>query len=96
MAANPSPWDNLTEARYHSQFSDKLDEHLDIDEDICDIEAPVKMLPKIASGQCPKVIDLMKNKDMALVITPPAEKNSRRRSQNPYSISPRCKTASPS
>jgi len=29
FAANPPPWDDITEACYHGQFSDKLDEHLD-------------------------------------------------------------------
>ena len=29
LAANPPPWDDLTEACYHGPFSDKLDEHLD-------------------------------------------------------------------
>ena len=33
---------------------------------------PVNILPKLASGQRPNVIDLMKNKDMALVINTPA------------------------
>ena len=40
MAANPSPWDNLTEARYHSQFSDKLDEHLDAAHGSCALSEP--------------------------------------------------------
>ncbi|HRH98627.1 MAG TPA: hypothetical protein PLB55_21975 [Prosthecobacter sp.] len=34
-------------------------------------------LPKLASGQRPSVIDLMKNKDMALVINTPSGKNPR-------------------
>jgi carbamoyl-phosphate synthase large subunit len=38
---------------------------------------PVKILPKLASGQRPNVIDLMKNKDMALVINTPSGKNPR-------------------
>ncbi|HCN30160.1 MAG TPA: hypothetical protein DIT64_15755 [Verrucomicrobiales bacterium] len=29
LAANPPPWDDITEACYHVPFSDKLDEHLD-------------------------------------------------------------------
>ncbi|MCB1227279.1 MAG: transposase, partial [Verrucomicrobiales bacterium] len=29
LAANPSPWDEATEACYHGKFSDKLDEFLD-------------------------------------------------------------------
>jgi hypothetical protein len=28
LAANPTPWDDLTEGCYHGPFSDKLDEHL--------------------------------------------------------------------
>ncbi len=38
---------------------------------------PVQILPKLASGQRPNVIDLMKNKDMALVINTPSGKNPR-------------------
>ncbi len=38
---------------------------------------PVNVLPKLASGQRPNVIDLMKNKDMALVINTPSGKNPR-------------------
>jgi carbamoyl-phosphate synthase large subunit len=37
----------------------------------------VKILPRLASGQRPDVIDLMKNKDMALVINTPSGKNPR-------------------
>jgi len=37
----------------------------------------VTVLPKLASGQRPNVIDLMKNKDMALVINTPSGKNPR-------------------
>jgi carbamoyl-phosphate synthase large subunit len=37
----------------------------------------VKILPKLASGQRPHVIDLMKNKEMALVINTPSGKNPR-------------------
>ena len=77
LAANPPPWDDLTEACYHGPFSDKLDEHLDIDEDICDVGLTVNILPKLASGQRPNVIDLMKNKDMALVINTPSGKTPR-------------------
>ncbi len=29
LAANPPPWDDLTEACYHGPFFDKLDEYLD-------------------------------------------------------------------
>lgn len=38
---------------------------------------PVHILPKLVSGQRPNVIDLMKNKDMALVINTPSGKNPR-------------------
>jgi len=38
---------------------------------------PVQILPKLASGQRPNVIDLMKNRDMALVINTPSGKNPR-------------------
>jgi carbamoyl-phosphate synthase large subunit len=38
---------------------------------------PVNILPKLASGQRPNVIDLMKNGDMALVINTPSGKNPR-------------------
>jgi carbamoyl-phosphate synthase large subunit len=38
---------------------------------------PVNILPKLASGQRPNVFDLMKNKDMALVINTPSGKNTR-------------------
>lgn len=37
----------------------------------------MNILPKLASGQRPNVIDLMKNKDMALVINTPSGKNTR-------------------
>ncbi|NLT70354.1 MAG: carbamoyl-phosphate synthase large subunit [Verrucomicrobiaceae bacterium] len=37
----------------------------------------VNILPKLASGQRPNVIDLMKNEDMALVINTPSGKNPR-------------------
>ncbi len=37
----------------------------------------VQILPKLASGQRPNVIDLMKNKDMAMVINTPSGKNTR-------------------
>ena len=37
----------------------------------------VHILPKLASGQRPNVIDLMKNKDMAFVINTPSGKNPR-------------------
>ena len=29
LASNSPPWDEVTEACYHGQFSDRLDEHLD-------------------------------------------------------------------
>jgi carbamoyl-phosphate synthase large subunit len=44
---------------------------------ISDASIPVNILPKLASGQRPNVIDLMKNKDMALVINTPSGKNTR-------------------
>ncbi|WP_395719541.1 carbamoyl-phosphate synthase large subunit [Prosthecobacter sp.] len=44
---------------------------------ISDAGIPVNILPKLASGQRPNVIDLMKNKDMALVINTPSGKNTR-------------------
>jgi len=44
---------------------------------ITDAGIPVNILPKLASGQRPNVIDLMKNKDMALVINTPSGKNPR-------------------
>ena len=44
---------------------------------ISDAGIPVNILPKLASGQRPNVIDLMKNKDMALVINTPSGKNPR-------------------
>jgi carbamoyl-phosphate synthase large subunit len=44
---------------------------------ISEVGIPVNILPKLASGQRPNVIDLMKNKDMALVINTPSGKNPR-------------------
>jgi carbamoyl-phosphate synthase large subunit len=44
---------------------------------IKDAGIKVEILPKLASGQRPNVIDLMKNKDMALVINTPSGKNPR-------------------
>jgi carbamoyl-phosphate synthase large subunit len=44
---------------------------------ISDAGIEVNILPKLASGQRPNVIDLMKNKDMALVINTPSGKNPR-------------------
>ncbi len=44
---------------------------------ITDAGIPVNILPKLASGQRPNVIDLMKNKDMAMVINTPSGKNTR-------------------
>ncbi len=38
---------------------------------------PVNVLPKLASGQRPNVIDLMKNKEMALIVNTPSGKNPR-------------------
>ena len=38
---------------------------------------PVNILAKLASGQRPNVIDLMKNKDLAMVINTPSGKNPR-------------------
>jgi carbamoyl-phosphate synthase large subunit len=37
----------------------------------------VNVLPKLASGQRPNVVDMMKNKDMAFVINTPSGKNPR-------------------
>ncbi len=44
---------------------------------ITEASIPVNILPKLASGQRPNVIDLTKNKDMALVINTPSGKNPR-------------------
>ena len=44
---------------------------------ISEADIEVNILPKLASGQRPNVIDLMKNKDMALVINTPSGKNPR-------------------
>ena len=44
---------------------------------ISDAGIPVNILPKLASGQRPNFIDLMKNKDMAMVINTPSGKNTR-------------------
>ncbi|MBV6501745.1 MAG: Carbamoyl-phosphate synthase large chain [Prosthecobacter sp.] len=44
---------------------------------ITDAGIQVNILPKLASGQRPNVIDLMKNKDMAMVINTPSGKNTR-------------------
>jgi carbamoyl-phosphate synthase large subunit len=44
---------------------------------IKDVGIPVNILPKLASGQRPNVIDMMKNKDMPLVINTPSGKNPR-------------------
>jgi carbamoyl-phosphate synthase large subunit len=44
---------------------------------ISEANIPVNIFPKLASGQRPNVIDLMKNKDMALVINTPSGKNPR-------------------
>lgn len=35
LAANPPPWDEITEACYHGRFSDALDEHLDAAQGCC-------------------------------------------------------------
>jgi hypothetical protein len=40
LAANPPPWDDITEACYHGQFSDKLDEHLDAAHGSCALRDP--------------------------------------------------------
>lgn len=40
LAANPPPWDEITEACYHGQFSDKLDEHLDAAHGSCVLREP--------------------------------------------------------
>ena len=39
-AANPPPWDDITEACYHGPFSDKLDEHLDAEQGSCALRDP--------------------------------------------------------
>jgi carbamoyl-phosphate synthase large subunit len=44
---------------------------------IKDAGIDVNILPKLASGQRPNVIDLMKNKDIAFVINTPSGKNTR-------------------
>ncbi len=44
---------------------------------ISEMGIPVNILPKLASGQRPNVIDLMKNKDMALIVNTPSGKNPR-------------------
>ena len=49
----------------------------DVKKVISDAGIPVNILPKLASGQRPNVIDLMKNKDMALVINTPSGKGAR-------------------
>ncbi len=38
---------------------------------------PVNILPKLASGQRPNVVDMMKNKEMAFIINTPSGKNPR-------------------
>ncbi len=40
LAANPPPWDDITEACDHGQFSDKLDEHLDAAHGSCALRDP--------------------------------------------------------
>ncbi|MCX6851342.1 MAG: hypothetical protein NTY98_20760 [Verrucomicrobia bacterium] len=35
LAANPLPWDEVTEASYHGRFSDAWDEHLDAAHGCC-------------------------------------------------------------
>lgn len=40
LAVNPPPWDDMTEACYHGQFSDKLDEHLDAAHCSCALLVP--------------------------------------------------------
>ena len=44
---------------------------------IKDAGIEVNILPKLASGQRPNVVDMMKNKDMAFVINTPSGKNPR-------------------
>jgi REP element-mobilizing transposase RayT len=40
LDANPPPWGDITEACYHGQFSDKLDEHLDAAHGSCALRDP--------------------------------------------------------
>ena len=40
LAANPPPWDDLTEACYHGPFSDKLNEPLDAAHGSCALREP--------------------------------------------------------
>ncbi len=40
LAANPPPWDDVTEACYQGQFSDKLDEYLDAAHGYCALRDP--------------------------------------------------------
>ena len=40
LAANPPPWDDITETCYHGRFSDKLDEHLDAAHGSCALREP--------------------------------------------------------
>jgi REP-associated tyrosine transposase len=41
LAANPLPWDDITQACYHGQFSDKLDEYLDTGHGTCALREPL-------------------------------------------------------
>lgn len=40
LAANPPPWDDITEACYHGLFSDKIGEHLDAAHGSCALRDP--------------------------------------------------------
>lgn len=47
LPANPPPWADLTEACYHGQFSDKVDEHLDAAHGSCALRDP-RLAPIVA------------------------------------------------
>jgi REP element-mobilizing transposase RayT len=49
LAANPPPWDEIAEACYHSQFSDKLEENLDAAHGSCALRDP--RLAQIVAGR---------------------------------------------
>jgi REP element-mobilizing transposase RayT len=40
LAAHPQPWDDKTEERFHHQFSDKLEEYLDVGHGSCALHDP--------------------------------------------------------
>ena len=40
LAAFPQPWDKATEAMYHGEFSDKMDDHLDVGHGCCALRNP--------------------------------------------------------